>query len=983
MVAFLLRLLNMSFGGAVVIAAILPIRLLLKKAPHKYTVLLWALAAVRLLLPVSVTSPTSVTPDVRQFLPAAAENVVFLPEGSPAGEINVPPAVSGEESGGNTDFVPTPEAPAVVQPSAGTPVGQGTLIQPEPVKTAAPLSVPTLLFAVWAAGGAGMLLYALLSYLRLRRKTAARLKTEKGVYVCDALPGPFVVGVFRPKIFLPSDLPEETKDAVLAHEKAHIRRRDPLVKLLGFFVLTLHWFNPLVWAAYLLLGRDLELAADESALKNVSPGEKKVYAEALLTCANSARKLNVAPLGFGEIGIRQRIKNMSVKKKLGVGLAILTVLAVIAVAVFLLPEKKEPNPETEPEPDTKQTSEEREVLKEASPKITLKKDGPEDAGPAFEAAKTCLLRSALQSFGQGEENPLLGTILDVRDDPALPGLMERYASVLAKTARPYYADQTLGDGSVQPFWNNLSFFGKRGRYYEQTAVGETYVFIDLGYTLLDETQEEGVAILSIREDADYQYTGVDFPSGHGIRYTVTLFYVGDAWRVAAVESDELYEQWNYRADAFAADPTTGSKYGLSGGDEVILYFDGTNYLFRGEGEGFRQITAFAGVSGTVRESGNPSLFYVNDDAIMKVVPDRIEISAKASDAVYPFYLLTSAMRVSATTNVVLDEKSQPLILPLELTNDSAEPVSFSLLGEEGPVKLDRRTPSGLWETVARSDVSRAPTTFLQGHTRQTLDADLSGLSLTPGHYRIGVFYRAEGSETAAYLTAFAEFDVLYRAYAETVTVPENGTKLDDDAFQALKKELFTPKTLDPHSTHPRLARADWLFTSYYSDPRDMDLSAVIHCLGYIVSDDDREPAYYHPEEYALWKDWAEAAGHSPERYVILTKLETLDAYLSRYFGLTTKDLNRDWLSETDAPYSAFSILQNRAVLRTPPAYVPALEGFVSVSQDESIASFVPKGAIESDGKIYLYGVIGTNKRSVAVLHRENGQLFIDAFGPQA
>ena len=553
---FLLRLLNMSFGGAVVIAAILPIRLLLKKAPHKYTVLLWALAAVRLLCPVSVASPTSVTPDVTRLLPDSAQNAVLLPGDMPIRDDGLP-AAPGEESGGVTDAAQTPASPAL-------PVGQGEAGTAAKHTPASP-SVPTVLFGIWAAGCGGMLLYALLSYLRLRRKTAARLQTGEGIYVCDALPGPFVLGVLRPRIFLPSDLPDGAKDAVLAHEKAHIRRRDPLVKLFGFFVLTLHWFNPLVWAGYLLLGRDVELAADEAALKDFAPGDRKVYAEALLACTSLPRRLNVAPLGFGEIGLRARIKNMSVKKKLGAGLAILTVLAVAGVAVFLLPEHRDARPADEPETDAQQTtadgtqttdgaatpSDTGTVLREASPRITLRRDAPENAGPAFDAAKTCLLKSALQSFGQPDGDPLAGSLLDVSDDPALPGLAALNLTVRDKT-EILYADPALGDGGLQPLLDNLTLFGRRGAVLEQRgkSLGTRYVYIDIGYTLLDMAAEENVAILSILEDADYQYEGVEFPSGHGIRYTVTLFFVGDVWRVAAVESDEMLMQWRYSHEAF-------------------------------------------------------------------------------------------------------------------------------------------------------------------------------------------------------------------------------------------------------------------------------------------------------------------------------------------------------------------------------------------------------------------------------------------------
>ena len=359
--AFIGRLLDMSLGGAIVIAAILPLRLLLKKAPHRVTVWLWALAAVRLLLPFTLSSPVALTPDLGTVLserPAAAETTTLPSDSLPTVEPGQTRAADGEESGAPTGTLPTPVLPAV--PASETPTSPGlpgTVVIPETQASPAPASSvsptpegstrrtldrDTLYFAVWAAGAAGMLLYAAVSYLRLSRKTRARLKTGDGAYLCDALPGPFVLGALKPKIFLPSDLPEDVKWAVLAHEKAHLERYDPLVKLLGFGVLALHWFNPLVWAAYLLLGRDVELAADEAALREKSPDERRSYAEALLSCTVHPRRLNVAPLGFGEIGIKTRIKNMSVKKKLSAGLAVVLVLAVGAIGVFLMTHKDPP-----------------------------------------------------------------------------------------------------------------------------------------------------------------------------------------------------------------------------------------------------------------------------------------------------------------------------------------------------------------------------------------------------------------------------------------------------------------------------------------------------------------------------------------------------------------------------------------------------------------------------------------------------------------
>ncbi|MBR2036100.1 MAG: M56 family metallopeptidase [Lachnospiraceae bacterium] len=200
---------------------------------------------------------------------------------------------------------------------------------------------------IWIAGMIGMFVYALISYMRIKRKADVSLPVKENIYLCDYIDTPFVLGVFRPSIYLPSALAEDDKvEFVIAHEKAHIRRRDHWWKPLGFLLLTVYWFNPLIWVAYILLCRDIELACDEHVIGSLNEGEKRTYSEALLACSMRAsgfhrNMISACPLAFGEVGVKDRVNAVLHYKQPAFWLVVLAVLACIVAAICFLTNPKE------------------------------------------------------------------------------------------------------------------------------------------------------------------------------------------------------------------------------------------------------------------------------------------------------------------------------------------------------------------------------------------------------------------------------------------------------------------------------------------------------------------------------------------------------------------------------------------------------------------------------------------------------------------
>ena len=303
-----LKLLNLSISASWLVLVVLALRLVLKRAPKWVNVLLWGMVALRLMLPFSIESALSLIPSAETLSP---EVVQFDP---------APTITSG------VTIIDNAVNPSLSESFAAAPLASVN-----------PLYVWTYLAGwVWLLGLAAMLAYALVSYLRLRRRVSASIRLRENVYVCDDIASPFILGIVRPRIYLPSALDEAQRGSVLSHERAHLARRDHWWKPLGFALLAVYWFNPLLWLAYTLLCRDIELACDERVLRGMDAGQIKDYSSALLACSVPRRMIAACPLAFGEVGVGARVKNALRYKKPAFWAVAASVAVCVVVAVCFL-----------------------------------------------------------------------------------------------------------------------------------------------------------------------------------------------------------------------------------------------------------------------------------------------------------------------------------------------------------------------------------------------------------------------------------------------------------------------------------------------------------------------------------------------------------------------------------------------------------------------------------------------------------------------
>ncbi len=305
---FLSALVNMSITASVAIALVILARLALRRAPKIISYALWGIVLFRLLCPVSIESAFSIFSLLDRPVKtegALTGNIEYVPEG----------------------FVPD---------SAAEILPDGTLsveASPEPSEKANSAGLSEILTGLWLAGVLGMGIYGAVSYFKLRRRLVAASRLQGNVYLADGIESPFVMGLFRPKIYLPSELSAGEREYILLHEELHIKRLDHVTRLLAFFALCVHWFNPLVWAAFAMSGRDMEMSCDEAVVKKLGLGVRAEYSASLLSFATGRKILAGMPLAFGEGDPKGRIKNLASFKRptfwvIGIGAVAAAVLAV-------------------------------------------------------------------------------------------------------------------------------------------------------------------------------------------------------------------------------------------------------------------------------------------------------------------------------------------------------------------------------------------------------------------------------------------------------------------------------------------------------------------------------------------------------------------------------------------------------------------------------------------------------------------------------
>lgn len=302
-----LKLVNLSISASWLILAVLVLRFVLKKAPKWVMPLLWGVVALRLVCPFSIESALSLIPSA-ETIPSEIVTETREP-------------VLYEQA--TLDIVTNPTLPSAAEVPVGVSRQQA--------------QVDFNIYSVlWLAGMAALLVHALVSAGKLKRKLATAILLRDNIYESEFVDSPFVFGVVKPNIYLPMHMDEGTAAYVIAHEHAHLARRDHWWKVLGYLVLALHWFNPLVWVAYILFCRDIELACDEKVVKGLDGAARADYSQALLSCAAPKRAVAACPLAFGEGNIKMRVKSALHYKKPAFWVAAAAVLAVVIVAVCFL-----------------------------------------------------------------------------------------------------------------------------------------------------------------------------------------------------------------------------------------------------------------------------------------------------------------------------------------------------------------------------------------------------------------------------------------------------------------------------------------------------------------------------------------------------------------------------------------------------------------------------------------------------------------------
>lgn len=307
-----LKIINMSISASWLVLAVLILRFVLKKAPKWINVLLWGIVAIRLICPFSFESPLSLIPSAETIpLNIGMDSTPTINSGISAINNAVNPIISQSNT-----------------PMAGASIN--------------PLQITIGIYEyIWIFGMIALALYTAISYWRLHRKVYTAVRYKDNIFQSENVSSPFVFGIIKPRIYLPFKMNGQDLEHVVAHEHAHIRRKDHWWKPFGFLLLTIHWFNPLMWMAYVLLCRDIELACDEKVIKELGNEQRGDYTQALVACSVNRRMIAACPLTFGEVGVKERVKSVMNYKKPALWVIIIAVIVCVGVAVCFLTNPKQ------------------------------------------------------------------------------------------------------------------------------------------------------------------------------------------------------------------------------------------------------------------------------------------------------------------------------------------------------------------------------------------------------------------------------------------------------------------------------------------------------------------------------------------------------------------------------------------------------------------------------------------------------------------
>lgn len=318
-----LELVKLSMIASLFAFAVMLVRLVFRKAPKWIFCVLWGVVALRLIVPISIESNLSLVPG------RVASGQIITNVGSDyIGDVDI----IYESNAGYGKAVEAGRQPIYSDNGYYVVTEKNSLEAP---KTVGETVYPVLSW-VWFAGMVLMLFYTAVSYITLKRRMAEATLLRDNIWQCEQVDSPFVLGSIHPIIYLPYQISESDTEHVIAHEQAHIHRKDHWWKPIGFLLLSIHWFNPVMWAAYILLCRDIEAACDEKVIKHMAKDEMRAYSTALLHCSVHRRRIAACPLAFGEVGVKERIKHVMNYKKPAFWIVVAAALVCVIVAVCFL-----------------------------------------------------------------------------------------------------------------------------------------------------------------------------------------------------------------------------------------------------------------------------------------------------------------------------------------------------------------------------------------------------------------------------------------------------------------------------------------------------------------------------------------------------------------------------------------------------------------------------------------------------------------------
>ncbi len=308
MIDIFLKLLNMSIASGALIIAIIIFRFISPKTPKWIICILWGLVAIRLIFPFSIESFFGIIPSDN----IVADNILWKLNDKMTGIVGTTSIAS------ETDYMNLEN----IYHTATTNNNANIL-----------LSVFTI---IWICGALGIFLYMVIMNLRMRLHLREAIPFEENIYLCDYVRSPFIFGLFRPHIYLPSGIDNSDINYVIAHEKAHLQRKDHIWKIIAFLILAIYWFNPLSWLAFILFCKDIEFACDEKVIKNFNIAEKKAYCNSLLSCSLNTKNTIVYPLGFGQVEVKKRVKSIFNYKKPAFSVTCISIFCLILIGLCFL-----------------------------------------------------------------------------------------------------------------------------------------------------------------------------------------------------------------------------------------------------------------------------------------------------------------------------------------------------------------------------------------------------------------------------------------------------------------------------------------------------------------------------------------------------------------------------------------------------------------------------------------------------------------------